>query len=108
MNVLAKAKCSIGRHSGKWSHPDGRCKSSRTCDSCGQVETKELHVWGPFDYVAPDRCDQSHRCQRCRATEFRVRHEWGPWRYSNLEQNSPQERACKRCRETERTRYTLR
>ena len=34
--------------------------------------------------------------------------EWGPWRYTNLEQNSPQERVCKRCHEAERTRYTLR
>jgi hypothetical protein len=108
MSVLARGRCLVGRHSGEWSLPDGRCTTHRTCDSCGEVEAETLHVWGPFDYIAPDRCDQSHRCERCGAAEFRVRHEWGPWLYANLEQNAPQERVCKRCHEAERTRYTLR
>ena len=82
--------------------------SFRTCDRCGEAETRTLHGWGSFDYIAPDRCEQRRRCERCRGTDSRVRHEWGPWLYSNLEQNSPQERVCKRCREAERTRYTLR
>jgi hypothetical protein len=108
MSVLAKARCSVGRHSGEWSHPDGQCTIVRTCDSCGEVESETRHVWLPFEYTAPDRCDQSHRCERCGATELRVCHTWGPWRYSNLEFNSPQERVCRRCHQVERTRYTLR
>ncbi len=107
MGVLAKVRCRAGRHSGEWSDPDGRCRTFRTCDSCGIVEAKTLHVWGPFDYIAPDRCDQSHRFERCGATEFQVRHECGPWLYRGEEQISGQERVCKRCHEAERTRYTL-
>ena len=82
--------------------------SVRTCERCGETETRTLHAWGPFDYAAADRCEQHRRCERCRVTDSRVRHEWGPWLYTNLEQNSPQERVCKRCQEAERTRYTLR
>jgi hypothetical protein len=108
VSVFARAMCRAGRHAGEWSLPDGRCMSYRNCDRCGELESKTLHAWGPFEYTASGRCDQSRRCERCRATESRVRHEWGPWLYSNLEQNSPQQRECKRCHEVERTRYTLR
>ena len=108
MSVLAKARCKVGQHSGEWSNSDGRCTTLRTCESCGKVEAKTVHVWGPFDYAAPDRCDQRRRCERCGAAEFQVQHEWGPWLYCNLERTSPQERVCKRCHEAERTRYTLR
>ena len=108
MSVLAKAQCKIGRHTGDWSLPDGRCTSFRTCDSCGKRDAKTLHAWSRFDYVASGSCDQRRRCERCGATESRERHEWGPWLYTNLEQNAPQQRECKRCHKVERTRYTLR
>lgn len=108
MSVFAKARCKLGRHSGDWSHPDGQCTMFRNCDSCGELEAKTAHTWSRFDYAAPDQCEQRCRCERCGATESRVWHQWGPWVYCNLEQNSPQKRVCKRCQETERTRYTLR
>ena len=51
MRVLARAKCSVGGIPGEWSHPDGRCRSYRTCDVCGRAEGKTLHLWGAFDYI---------------------------------------------------------
>ena len=113
MSVLTRARCKAGRHSGEWSDPDRRCRTFRTCDSCGKVEEKTLHAWGQFDYVAPDRCDQGRRCERCGSTESQVRHEWGRWQYSEIRKaqwggeqlSSPQVRVCRRCHEAERGRY---
>jgi hypothetical protein len=58
--------------------------------------------------VAAARCDQTRRCDRCGSTETRSSHEWGPWFYVNNEPNSPQSHTCSRCRQSERTAYTMR
>ena len=50
MSVLTRGRCKAGRHSGEWWPPDGRCRTFRTCDSCGKAEEKTLHAWGQFDY----------------------------------------------------------
>ena len=108
MRVLKKAMCTMGRHSGEWSHPGSRCEIVRICPSCGEREEETHHVWGQFSYVSPDQCDQRRRCQRCGSTETRPRHEWGPWLYHDEQLNSRQARTCQRCHQTERTTYTMR
>jgi hypothetical protein len=108
MGILARARCKAGRHSGQWSHPGVQCEVVRVCDSCGKQERRTQHVWSPFGYVEPDRCEQARRCERCGTTESRIRHEWGPWFYLNNEFGSPQVHSCLRCRQSERTSYTMR
>jgi hypothetical protein len=108
MTVLKKALCKMGRHSGQWSHPGGRCEIVRICHSCGRREEETRHIWGQFSYVSPDQCGQTRRCERCGFSEARFRHEWGPWVYHDEQLNSGQVRACQRCHQTERTTYTMR
>jgi len=108
MSVVRKALCMIGHHAGEWSEPGVRCEAVRVCASCGKVEQETHHAWGPFNYVSADQCDQVRRCLRCEATEIRTVHEWGPWIYRDNEFNTPQVHRCRRCHESERTRYTLR
>jgi hypothetical protein len=108
MSLLAKARCTVGRHSGEWSHRGSRCEIARVCDSCGKREEQTHHVWGPFAYLNADQCDQTRRCERCGSTESRSVHEWGSWLYLNGEFNSGQFHTCQRCHQTERTTYTMR
>jgi hypothetical protein len=53
MSLLARAECALGRHSGQWSPPDGRCISYRICECCGRTEARTEHVWGRFSYTGP-------------------------------------------------------
>src|SRR5690348_15012503 len=108
MSAMHKALCMLGRHSGAWSQPGRHCETVRICESCGTAEEQTLHVWGPYGYTSTDRCEQVRACERCGAAETREMHVRGPWLYRNMEFNAPQERTCQRCRQTERTVYTLR
>jgi hypothetical protein len=108
MSILMTLMCKAGRHSGEWSHPGSRCVVTRLCDACGKHEEQTHHAWGSFDDRAVGQCDQTRRCERCGSTESRSCHEWGPWLYLNSEFASPQVHTCRRCRQTERTRPTLR
>src|SRR3954452_13274697 len=108
MNILRTLLCAMGLHSGRWSLPGVRCESARLCTACGKSEEKVRHTWGTFAYVDADRCEQVRRCQRCGTTESRSEHDWGPWLNTNTEFNAPQMHRCRRCRETEKTLYTLR
>jgi hypothetical protein len=108
MGIFATVRCKTGRHSGEWSHSGGQCEIVRVCESCGMLEKQTRHVWGEFDCVEADRCDQTRSCERCGSTESRSIHEWGPWLYLNGEFSSPQVRTCRRCHESEQTKYTMR
>ncbi|MBM2616303.1 hypothetical protein JIG36_12125 [Actinoplanes sp. LDG1-06] len=108
MNVLRRSLCAAGLHSGPWSHPGARCESTRVCTGCGRNDEVVQHTWGAFAYLAPDRCEQMRRCTRCGTTQTRTQHVWGPWLYANTEFDAPQIHRCRRCHETEKTRYTLR
>ena len=108
MNALSKVLCALGHHTGAWSQPGRHCEILRICESCGKSEEQTHHLWGPFAYAARDHCDQARACKRCGATETRVVHVWGPWFYTSNEFNSPQAHTCRRCRQSERTVYTLR
>ena len=108
MNALAKAKCKARLHSGAWSHPGERCEIVRVCDSCGKVEEKSRHLWGDFVYLAAGQCEQTRRCERCGSAQTQLTHDWGPWSYVNNELNSPQVHTCRRCRQSERTAFTMR
>jgi len=65
------------------------------------------HHSGPWSPPGK-HCEIARVCESCGTTEEQTDHLWGPWFYVNNELNSPQVHTCKRCRETERTRYTLR
>jgi hypothetical protein len=108
MIVLRRLTCAVGRHSGQWSVPGGRCESVRVCTTCGKTDEIVRHVWGGFAYTGAGQCEQVRRCGRCATTQSRALHHWGPWRYSNTEFGAPQIHRCRRCHETEKTAYTLR
>jgi ribosomal protein S27AE len=78
---LVEAYCRVVGHTGDWVYPDARCSHVRICSRCGDVTSKQTHMWTGFEYVATDRCDQQRRCQRCGRIESRVLHAYGPWRY---------------------------
>jgi hypothetical protein len=108
MSIFRKVLCTMGRHSGPWSYPGGRCEMARVCDFCGKNDKLTRHTWSAFADADSGQCSQVRRCGRCDATESRSEHEWGPWLYLNTEFTSPQVRRCRRCHAAEKTSYTMR
>ncbi len=78
---LARASCRVAGHTGDWTYPDARCVRYRRCKRCGEVTSKQEHMWGAFGYVATGQCEQERRCDRCGEMGSRVLHSWGPWFY---------------------------
>lgn len=80
--------------------PELSCLEDRICSRCGEIESKEKHIWGTSDYVNEDSCEKIRYCQCCGKSEVSAQkaHKWGELKY-DADHLCSMSRTCIRCNE---------
>jgi hypothetical protein len=73
-------RCKIGVHDFSWEYESTTsCTQVGTCSrGCGKTSGREVHIYGPLQYVADGECERVSVCERnAEHTVSDTEHEWG-------------------------------